>query len=411
MRKLHFISKKGNVELKISEDYFSAALIIKENGIISENEIIELLDKAGIKQIIEQQEIAENIGKTCNQPFLIAETVSNRELKLEYLFDVNRAYVPDKTQNLTEFNKIVKVAENVPLANVRLIKTDADKQYYDVFGNSVEEDEVKERLAQKYISDQLYYSRENSRIYAKKRGYPYLKENDVIAIKTKFESDENLYKLSLNFNGDLIINGDIENCSITVSGNLTVNGNIINCWNAGIVSQANLQFSSALNSYIGAGGNINFAKSVRFCYLFCDGMIKGGEQSVIIGGTIRSSEGIIADNAGGFVPINTRLEITILPFIKEELRKITQKFELISTKKRSDDEIPDILIEKQKMIENTLEKAYKLLLSEKYSKIIIRNTLYKDTDLKIYNKFKQVTNQVRKAEIILNKQGIQINES
>lgn len=410
MRKLHFISKKGNAELKISEDFFSAALLIKENGIISENEIIELLDKAGIKQIINQQEIAENKDKTFNQPFLIAETVSSRELALEYLFDVNRSYIPGKTQNLVEFNKIVKVAENVPLANVELRKTEANKQYYDVFGNPVDDDVVKERLAQKYMSDQLYYSKENGRIYAKKTGYPYLSENEVITIKTQFESDENLHKLSLDFNGDLIINGDIDNCSIKVHGNLTVNGNIINCRNRGIIAQGNLQVRSALNSYIGAGGKIDFEKSLRFCYLFCDGMIEGGEQSIIIGGVIRSSEGIIAANAGGLVPINTRLEITVLPFIKEELRKIRRNIEVILPKKKSNNDIPGILVEKRKMIENTLEKAYKLLITKKTPKIIIKNILYKDTDLKIYNRFKHVTKTTKNAEIFLNKQGIRINE-
>jgi len=326
------------------------------------------------------------------------------------LFDVNRAYTPGKTQSLVEFNKIVKVAENVPLAKVKLIKTEADKQYYDVFGNPVEEDIVKERLAGKYMSDQLYYSRENSRIYAQKMGYPCLTENAVIAIKTKFESDENLHKLNLNFNGDLIINGDIVNCSIKVSGNLTVNGNIINCLNKGVTSQGNLQFRSAENSHIGAGGRINFDKSVRFCHLFCDGMIEGGEQSVIIGGAIRSSEGIITSNVGGLVPINTTMEITVLPFIKEELRKIMRNIAVISLKKKSNNDIPGILLEKRKMIENTLEKAYKLLLTDTKPKIIIRNILYKDTDLKIYNRFKQVAKEARKAVIILNKQGIEINE-
>ena len=47
-----FSSSEGNVELLISEDRFSAYLKINENGIISQNEIIQLLEKAGISETL-----------------------------------------------------------------------------------------------------------------------------------------------------------------------------------------------------------------------------------------------------------------------------------------------------------------------------------------------------------------------
>ncbi len=132
MKKLNFISESGNVELSVAKNRFSAYLTIRDKGIISENEILGLMDESGLKYGLDLVDKDQKLNRIFNEPFLVASSPIENELKLTYLFNTNRSYDPQKTKSLTEFHKLVKVNKKVPLAKVELHKFDKQEQYFDV---------------------------------------------------------------------------------------------------------------------------------------------------------------------------------------------------------------------------------------------------------------------------------------
>ena len=405
-KELNYRSEKGNVELTVTEDRFSAYLKINENGIISENEIIELINKAGIKGLLNHRD-QEDSEKKYSEPFLIARSVYYNELNINYLFDVKHSYDPKIIKSVTDFNKLSKVTENNALAEIKLNKIDKDEQYYDVFGEAVSDADVIERFASRFLTDQVYFSKQRGAIFSLVKGYPYLEASGAIALKAVFESSENLHKLKMNFYGDLIINGNIDNCQLYVTGDLIVHGNITNCLSDWIMAKGKLEFDSAENSIIGAGKGITFSKSSRYCYTVCDGIIKGGVQSSVIGGLMKSSSGIQIASVGSTIPIKTSLEIAILPYQKEQLKKVAGNLTKIRKKNKAE------FIgraEKQKKLESILVKAYDQLLQIKKSPSIkVEQKLYKDTWIKIYNNRKGIFKETSGGEFSFDAQGIRIN--
>jgi flagellar assembly FapA-like protein len=407
--KLNFVSENGNVQLLISEDHFSAYLAIKNDGIISENEIGDLIEKAGLKKILDLSELENKEAKIFNSPFLIARTLTGTLLKINYLFDLNRSYDPDKTKSLSDFNKITRIKADLPLATVELKKSDGDEQFFDVFGNPISDTETMERLARRYLSKKVYYSKEEGKIFAEENGYPYIDDGGNLTIMSEFECNEDLHKLKLEFYGNLIVNGDIDNCKLSVMGNLRVNGKISNCLSNWIMAQGKLEFESADNSLIGSGKDMRFSKSAKYCYIVCDGKILGGDQSTVVGGVVKSSEGIHISNAGSSMPIRTRLEISVLPYVKENLKTLSLKISKVKRKRNQD---LTIMVEQQRMLEQIMEKAYISLTSGGIIPAVrIDNKLYKDTWVKIYNKNKGVLKEYINAEITSDKHGLKINLS
>ncbi len=401
-----FSSSEGNVELLISEDRFSAYLKINENGIISQNEIIQLLEKAGISETLNLTDLKET-KKKYSEPFLIAETLAGKEFKIKYLFDENHCYDQLKTSSLSDFSKLARVTEDVPLAIIELAENGTTEQFLDVFGKPVSVEEVMERFARNYLSEQVYYSRDKGKIFSRVSGYPYITESGAVAIINAFECSENLNKQKIDFYGDLIINGNVDNCQLFVRGDLTIKGNISNCLGSWVMAQGHLEFDSAENSFIGAGKGVSFNKNVRFSYLVSDGMVLGSDNSSFVGGVLRSSEGIHIAVSGSSVPVKTRLEISVLPYQKERLKIITAS--LNKLKKKNNIELSS-LNEKQNRLENDLEKAYTQLISPKKLPVIkVSQKVYKDTWIKIFNQRKGIFKETAGSEFKSEKHGIKIN--
>lgn len=403
-KELTYKSKQGNVELLVSEDYFSAYLKINENGIISEDEILELIEKTGIKGILNLTD-EEAVKKRFSEPFLIARSVSDSELKIAYLFDTDHCFDTITVKSARDFNKIARVKEDVPLAEIKLDKIDKTEQYFDVFGEPVSDMDVLERFASRFLTEKVYFSREQGMIFSLVKGYPYLDETGAITVKTDFESKGDLHNVKLDFYGDLIINGSIDNCQLFVTGDLIIRGKITNCLNSWIMAQGMLEFDSAENAFIGSGESIRFSKSLRYCYTVCDGFIEGSDKSSVFGGLLKSAEGIKIASSGSTVPVKTILEIAILPYQIERLKKITVSLSKLKRKRNRAELINRA--EKQKRLESLLEKAYAKLLRDKQSPSIkIEQKIYKDTWLKIYNKRKGIFKENGKAEFKSNEQGV-----
>jgi uncharacterized protein (DUF342 family) len=136
-------------------------------------------------------------------------------------------------------------------------------------------------------------------------------------------------------------------------------------------------------------------------------MIEGGDQSLVIGGLMKSSEGIRVASAGSSIPIKTNLEIAILPYQKEQLKKITGT--LLKIRKKNNVEFIK-RAEKQKKLESILEKAYiKLLRDKKSPSIKVEQKLFKDTWIKIYNKRKGIFKETMGGEFSFDANSIRIN--
>lgn len=326
--KVHLLDNEDNLRLEISEDNSAAYLIIKDSSkVIDANQIVELLNKAGIvsgfdeaARINRQNEAI----KEFNNPILIAIGSSAAFDPMTYFVDVSREFKPD---NLfwKSLENATLVSSDSPLAKINFNTANSDT---DIFGSDLS-DEANRINPYDLLGINVYYNDEDFTIYSTKKGYVYLDEDSKLHVTDQLKVCESLQNSSITCFGDLIIEGDVVDSYLEHDGNLQVHGNIVNCRKGGVTVNGTLSVEIADNSNIYAGQSITFSKDVRYCNCITNGYIAGSANSAFVGGLASAGTYIDVDKIGSPFHIATSMEIAIAPFQKMKIRKRLKKLEEI----------------------------------------------------------------------------------
>lgn len=373
---------KENLILEIAEDGFSAYLTIIETGdIIDADDISDLLNSAnivaGVKEAAAKNQ-KEGIEKEFDTPFLIAcRQKEQSELSIDYLIDTENCYNTAMNYSLADLEPLTKCKKGEPIAELEV--TGANKSSMDIFGNEITPGLAEERIAERFLGKNVYYSKKTKQIFAAKAGYPYIDEEEKINVKTDF-SINNIEKAELEFFGDLIVKGDIIKSELEIEGSLIVKGSIRNCDRAGIIAKADIQADFIEESVIVCGGKIFLKDGAKSSYIIAEEGVGGSEKAYFIGGLIESGGNVTLAQIGYSKGVKTEIDITISPFSKDMIKRFSQL-------ERS---------EEQEYWQNYYKiKMERYLAGELESlRITAIKKIYNDCFLRVYNKSMKISKEL-----------------
>jgi hypothetical protein len=367
-------SPSGLVSLQISNDKMSAWMVIKKaDKLVGEQEILDLIDQAGICYGFEDalDWIAEQgIQKDYDKPFPVAMCKpSSGEQKLNLHFDPVNTYSPDQPWSFEDIKNWTFLSEGTVLADLSFNLFTAGGSVYNIFGE-LTSSSVSGHDLSGICGENVSYLAEKNSLIAQVTGYPYQDKEGKIHIVDSLVYNGNLSNLSqplslassLVINGsiinsslialkDIIVNGDIEASQVYTEGSLTVTGKITSCQPGGVTVLKDLVVQSIMTSIVIVKGTLKFAYGITGSRVVAEGGISGDyDHSSIIGSQIQTSVSIDIASAGNNDGIDTELEICISPFIKERMTQQTKA--LVRLKEFPDlnaDRIEDINLELNQM--------------------------------------------------------------
>jgi len=382
-----YVNKEGNLILEIREEPLSAWLTIKKTDfLIDENEILALIEEAGIKSGFDEAIdyiCKHSLEKEFEVPFPIA-MCNKKEVTsmLRYNFNPDLLSRPENGINISTLEKLKVFRSGDVVAEYSSNIFAQGGSIYDIFGNLLDANSVDTEQAKALAGDNIAYDVQNKQFSALVDGFPYLDENGCICLldrvllngneippETKVKCPINLIiegsitYADIHCEADISVQGDIQFSTINCAKNMFIAGDIISSNRKGIIVWGNLECRSILNSYVLCLNNIHFTDKIENSTVVCDGEIIGDlNSSEICGGLTQAGESITVFQAGSYDRTKTEIEIALCPFYRNLLLLLIR--ELIHLKE--DKELNATTIAE---LENRIEK-YERALDEKLNQIL-----------------------------------------
>jgi hypothetical protein len=317
-----FINKAETVVLEVQKDGFAAYLTIKETvEFINEQDILTLLNLAGIKcglerarQVCREQKIMKERGK----PFLVAYAENP-------LPTVDIHWLNTSEEQILDEKKIAETLENGWYVLRDTVIAEIHLGYLtpgivNIFGEEIDEDGIIRQFLQSIKGRNIEFDPESRTLIASTAGYVVRNDTEMIHVSDRLVVSHGLFDTGLSCKTNLMVQGDLERCSLRVAGSLKVEGCIAYCSSPGVFASGSIHCHSALGSVLCCGGEITFSDHVEECKLISDGGVTGIGEAQIIGGYCSSGGPIrvgILGNEKGNLP---DMEIAVAPFTKELCR-------------------------------------------------------------------------------------------
>lgn len=417
-------NKSGNLILELRQETASAWLTIKRSGrLIDEQEILDLLDEAGIKtgfdEALEYIRL-HSLEKEYDIPFPIALShiqEGSTQIKLNYHFDKSLSEEKLKQLDLYQLSELSYAEAGNIIAEYSDNIFEREGSIYDIFGELIIPPEVDEAEAKALAGTNVSY--EAREYTALKSGYPYIDSKGRICILDSYICQvQDLPSLqairsplALTLVGDLtgyniavanrlIIQGSLIDCSVFCEKDLVVEGDIRACHHAGIQVLGSLSVKNVDTSKLLVRQDIEYSGSIQDSELYVDGDICGiGPESAIMGGITQSSGNIDVAIAGG--KDQTEIEIAISPFYRALLMQMTK--EMVRLRQEDDEDAINSLQARIRRTEAELDSQLNLFLkrsAEEKRSITIREQVNANTVFRILKQFYHIKNPQKGIKLI-----------
>lgn len=349
-----FTNKAGNLVLELRQDTMSAWLTIKQTGkLINENEILALIDEAGIKTGFDEaiRYIRENsLDKEFGVPFPIAIcNIKESSSTLRYHFNPDQQIDFGKGINFNDLENLSYVESNSVVADYSNNIFEQGGSIYDIFGELIQPGNIDEEKATALAGDNVIYDAPNREFIAQKTGYPHLDDSgrinilDVIVIDSEDIPGDASFRTPLEMaikgdlacanlicGGNLTVNGNIHSSSIYCAKDMFVEGDILDCNNCAIQVMGELSCNGMRDSKVLCKKQLRFQNKIENCSISCEGEILGHNlTSEICGGNTQAGGSISIAKAGSVDGKNTEIEIAISPFQRALLMQMTRELVLL----------------------------------------------------------------------------------
>lgn len=370
---------------------------------LSEDEIVRDLQNIGIKFGIDKNEIQSYISnRDYGKSYVLAKGKAPREGSdgsIEYKFNVDLKPTPKVNEDGTVDFKSLENVNHVKAGDVVavLIPEDKGDPGYDVLGRQVNPRPVKRTALRG--GKNLKISDDGLLLVATVSGHVSLEYEKVVVsnvleiINVDNSTGDIVYEGNVSISGnvlsgfrvdatgDVTINGVVEGATIISGGNITINRGIQGMNRAVIEAKGNIvtKFIESAKSIL-AGGNIE-TDTILHSKVIAKGKITAkGRNGLIIGGDVKSSILIEADNIGNEMGTNTIVGVGVDPAIKKRIdelknelivqgnNKIKLSQLLVALRKKQEAEgslDPDKLALQQKTMKNLILLEQELLKNKK----------------------------------------------
>lgn len=456
---------KYKIDITISEDNMKAYIEIeyaKGRKMIEYTDVIDEIKKKGIKKGIKEEAIMKIINKEIvNTKVLIAEgekAVKGKKAYPVYFKDMKKEkkIIPNIDITGKADFKNINLIEKVSKGDIIAEKIEAEEGIdgYDVYGNVIksEKGEDIKLLAGKNAK----LSSDGMKVIADADGSPVL-INDKIEVKDVLILDEVGVKTgNIDFNGsvvikgdvsseymvkangDIKINGNVDNASIYAQGDINITGNCYGKQYAIIKAKGNISINFAENIKIISGKDIVVNEGVINCDIIAYGKFNATMRSgKVIGGKVRAECGLEILNAGADTEIETELIISgkveeleeMYEKIKDmewELKTIEKNITILNYLKKNTPELYNLnkenmflklIKEKMNILQDkrTYEVRYDIYIEkikkENTNKISIKNKCYAGVKIILEDKIYEVKNLMERIEFFIKDNIIQYNVS
>lgn len=345
-----FTNKDENLILEIRTDPLSAWLTIKKTGkLIDENEILALIDEAGIKngfdEAVEYLRL-QSLEKEYDVPFPIA--MCNKQecnIMLHYKFNPDLPLTAETPIDVATLAKLIPFRTGDVVAEYSCNIFNQSGSIYDIFGELIDFGLVDIEQAKALAGDNITYDNQNRHFIALKDGFPYLDEQGRICLlnsitlsskdipaEAKIQCpidlllDGTIAFADIECEADLYVQGDLHSCTVVCKKDLEVKGEIISCIKKGIIIGGNLECQSISGSNVLCQNDIHFTDKIESSTVVCDGEIVGAEgSSEICGGLTQAGNSITVFQAGTYDRTKTEIEIALCPFYRNLLLLLTRE--------------------------------------------------------------------------------------
>lgn len=342
-----FTNKQGNLILEISEDKLSAWLIIKKTGrLIDEQEILDLIDEAGIKYGFEgalRYTRKHNLVREFDLKFPIAMCkATSIHQTINHYFDVEEAKDFSAHLDPLRISRLSCLEAGTVLADFSDNIFEREGSIYNVLGEMISFDPKQLEGDKSLAGENVVFDAEKGRFTSTKAGYVSIDDDGRMHIVDElyFSGDLSGVK-DLRLPVNLSVDGNVEDSSLWVGGNLLVTGRISQ---SQVYCGGDLQVKQEIEDCRKPGmevlGSVECSR-IQGTRLLCKGELTCGgiDQCEIVGelgvrvyddgGISNSNVQSINRIQAGFVGQPdarsfTQLEITISPFHKTLLMQLTK---------------------------------------------------------------------------------------
>ncbi len=347
-----------NLTLKVDKDGSICYLKINSDNTynaISEKELLELLDKAGIVYGFENAKHKRKLTSGFIE-IAIADPPDNF-FEPKFLFDIPLV----KTIDLDSINKLPFIKKDTIVGS--MIPAQTEHTALNIFGKP----HIKYART-KLLADDNFIIK-NDEIIAVNSGYIYKNHNGKLCLLTEFEEENDIFKKKISLKIRLILKKDILVSEISSSEDIRILGIVRDC--PKIYSEKDIYLNSAIDSKIIAWGDIVFTGKITDCKMIANNDIIGIENSRIDSGSFVSGKSI--DIYDAYKKSDTSLEVALAPVEKELL---------ISKKEKNATGFSTY----KKLLNNIEKKFYNFDSSSDENYIKINNILKSNIYLRIYNR-------------------------
>lgn len=399
----------GNIKLELKDDKLSAWLTIKkDNKLIDEKDILDLLERAGIKNGFEEAQRymrKHSMEKDFDFPFPIAMCSRVQgETKLNYYFNLNQAKQRQREIHLDDLPNLTRIEEGTVIADYNNDIFDRQGSIYDIYGEMLPDEELDLQAAQQIAGENVTFDINRQQYLAKCAGIPRVDEEGRISIIDKVILKEGISypaeiiraPISLEVVGDiigaqiavagkLIIQGDVVNSRISCQDNIQVQGDIKNCEIPGLEIKGDVHCKKIICSKVLCYGELTFTELIKDSEIIANNGISG-PSGWLQGGHTESGGNIELQNLGDPEGKLTEVEISISPWHKAALMQLTRKMIQLKKNPLTNAAEIEILNERIAACESELDNALNEFLQrppEDKLKIRVTQDVFPPVNLRI----------------------------
>lgn len=380
-----FTNKQGNLILEISEDRLSAWLTIKKTGrLIDEQEILDLIDAAGIKYGFEgalRYTRKHNLVREYDLKFPIAMCkATSIHQTINHYFDVEEAKDFGANIDPLRISHLSCLEAGTVLADFNDNIFEREGSIYNVLGEMISFDPKQLEGDKSLAGENVVFDPEKGRFTSTKAGYVSIDDDGRMHIIDELYVSGDLtgvqgLRLPVNLNvegdvvdsslwvgGNLLVTGRISQSQVYCGGDLLVKQEIEECRKPGIEVLGSVKSGCISSTRLLCKGEVN-CSGIEQCELVGELGVQVSDAGGIINSNVQSIKRIRAGYVGQQGAENfTQLEITISPFYKTLLMQLTK--DLVHAKQEGSTQQTEEISQKISKIEQELDQELEHFLTD-----------------------------------------------
>lgn len=397
-----YTNSREDIIIEITENKMCAMMTIKrEGGVIEQDEILALMNDAGITNGFVSS-IDQEGEKLLHKPFKIAEVKGiNQEITVDLYYKNEELYFPKTPLNEANIFRLVYVQKGSPIGKLTFNEEMLSRK--DVLGNYLISLKGRNSVIDKYKGENISFNLDTMEYLAEINGYLSLDQSGKYSIVNKLTINQdigrdygNIYIL-----GNLTIRGDVINVRhIRILGALTIEGNVVqsnlyaeqgiiikgiikNCNSGGVTSPGNIECQDIRDSKVFSGSELIVGGSVINSRLVGEVAIEVADDAEVLASDLNSSRSIKVGNVKNSSEANSNLEISVSPYTKEQLMILTRELVYFNDTDVDNNKVPIIREEIRDLEEILSQKVEEAIELDNTNALSIETTQKIDEGVRI----------------------------